>query len=112
MTNKICKTIKRKSPVKTPVTQSLDFYINDKLEINPNYENQIRYIYDIIHKGITNDNELQILKNKIGIWLLNMNDIEHKQYWYKKLSTNWRYNSNITSNPKIFYLTFYKTPNL
>jgi len=101
-TNKIYKTIKRKSPVKTPVIQLLDFYFNDKIEINPAYKICIKHIYDTIHEGITNDNELQILKNKIGIWLLNINDIENNQYWYKKSTTNWRYNSNITNNPKIF----------
>ena len=101
-TNKIYKTIKRKSPVKTPVIQSLDFYFNDKLEINKDYKKQIRSIYDNIDKGIINKNELQILKNKIGIWLLNINDIENNQYWYNKSSTNWRYNSTITNNPKIF----------
>ena len=73
-TNKIFKTIKRKSPVKTPVVQSLDFYFNDKLEINPAYKICIKHIYDNINEGITNDNELQILKNKIGIWLLIIND--------------------------------------
>ena len=101
-TNKIYKTIKRESPVKTPVIQSLDFYFNDKLEINPAYKICIKHIYDNINEGITNDNELQILKNKIGIWLLTINDIENNQYWYKKSSTNWRYNSTITNNPKIF----------
>ena len=101
-TNKIYKTIKRESPVKTPVIQSLDFYFNDKIEINPAYKICIKHIYDNIHEGIINKNELQILKNKIGIWLLNINDIENNQYWYKKSTTNWRYNSTLTNNPKIF----------
>lgn len=101
-TIKIYKTIKRKSPVKTTVIQSLDFYFNDKIEINPAYKICIKHIYDNIHEGITNKNELQILKNKIGIWLLNINDIENNQYWYNKSTTNWRYNSTITNNPKIF----------
>ena len=101
-TDKVLKTIRREHKTAPSKTQLLDSYFNQNLEIKKEYKNHIKYIYNTLCQELINDNQLLVLKNKIGIWLLTINDIETNQYWYKKSSTNWRYNSTITNNPKIF----------
>lgn len=101
-TDKVIKTIKREQKTIPYKPQLLDSYFNDKLEIKKGYKNHIKYIYDMVHKDLVNDNQLLVLKNKIGIWLLTINDVETNQYWYTKSTTNWRYNSSLTNIPKIF----------
>jgi hypothetical protein len=100
--DKVLKTIRREHKTAPSKTQLLDSYFNYNLEIQKGYKNHVKHIYDTLRQELTNDNQLLVLKNKIGIWLLTINDIETNQYWYNKSTTNWRYNSTITNNPKIF----------
>ena len=100
--DKVLKTIRREHKTAPSKNQLLDSYFNHNLEIQKGYKNHVKHIYDTLRQELTNDNQLLVLKNKIGIWLLTINDIENNQYWYNKSTTNWRYNSTITNNPKIF----------
>ena len=101
-TDNVLKTISREHTTVPSKTQLLDSYFNYNLEIKKEYKNHVKHIYDTLRQELANDNQLLVLKNKIGIWLLTINDIETNQYWYNKSTTNWRYNSTITNNPKIF----------
>jgi len=80
--------------------QLLDSYFNHNLEIQKGYKNHVKHIYDTLRQELTNDNQLLVLKTKIGIWLLTINDIENNQYWHNKSTANWRYSSTLTNLSK------------
>ena len=109
-TDKVLKTIRREHKTAPSKNQLLDSYFNHNLEIQKGYKNHVKHIYDTLCQELTNDNQLLVLKNKIGIWLLTINDIETNQYWYNKSTTNWRYSSTLTNLSKTLkkYLIYEK----
>ena len=109
-TDKVLKTIRREHKTAPSKTQLLDSYFNYNLEIQKGYKNHVKHIYDTLRQELTNDNQLLVLKNKIGIWLLTINDIENNQYWHNKSTANWRYSSTLTNLSKTLkkYLIYEK----
>mgnify|MGYP000111669741 FL=1 len=68
--DKVLKTIRREHKTAPSKTQLLDSYFNHNLEIQKGYKNHVKHIYDTLRQELTNDNQLLVLKNKIGIWFL------------------------------------------
>lgn len=85
----------------------LDSFFNQHLKLNGVY-NSVHDIVRGIIPYIQNDEELKVFKNKLGIWIQNIEDINNNKTWHKRSTTNYRFNSSITNLHRVFknYLTY------
>ena len=85
----------------------LDSFFNQYLKLNGVY-NSVHDIVRGIIPYIQNDEELKVFKNKLGIWIQNIEDINNNKTWHKRSTTNYRFNSSITNLHRVFknHLTY------
>lgn len=85
----------------------LDSFFNQHLKLNGVY-NSVHDIVRGIIPYIQNDEELKVFKNKLGIWIQNIEDINNNKTWHKRSTTNYRFNSSITNLHRVFknHLTY------
>jgi hypothetical protein len=100
-TDIIYKSIQKVKTEKPSETLLLDTFFNDKLTIEGGYKQTLKEIINRVIPHLKTDRETLILKNKLGRWISTINDIENNRYWYKKSSTNYRYNTNITNLSRV-----------
>lgn len=88
-------SIKTKNPRTT-----LDTYFNNHLKlegVNGTIQDIVRGIMPLIKS----DEESKVFKNKLGIWIQTINDVNQNTTWYKRSNANYRYNSSITNLPRV-----------
>lgn len=95
------KTIQKVKTQKPSETILLDAFFNDRLTIDTGYNETLKEVTNKVKPYLKTERETLILKNKMGKWLSTINDIENKMYWYKKSTSNYRYNTNITNLTKV-----------
>ena len=85
----------------------LDRFFNHHLKLS-GVNNSIRDIVTGIIPYIQSDEELKVFKNKLGIWIQNIEDINNNKTWHKRSATNNRFNSSITNLHRVFkhHLTY------
>ncbi|NNJ54656.1 MAG: hypothetical protein HKP14_00915 [Bacteroidia bacterium] len=96
------KTITVRSKLKVKQENLLDKYFTENLQIFNEQKILENIVTEIGLRSLGTNNQRKVFKNKLGIWLQNINDIKESTYWYNKSTTNSRYNSTITNLPRIF----------
>lgn len=82
-------------------TSVLDKFFSKHLKLDGVNEVIQEIVRRVIPK-IKSEEELKVFKNKLGIWIQTINDINKNSTWHKRSSTNYRYNSSITNLPRVF----------
>jgi hypothetical protein len=95
-------TLKYKYSIKTEDRRTiLDSFFNNHLKLN-GVSGTVQDIVRGIIPLIKSDEESKVFKNKLGIWIQTINDVNQNTTWYKRSNTNYRYNSSITNLPRVF----------